>query len=131
MPLGFTFGRLFLLALGAFTFFVLVTFHEPRRRGTSQAWDQAPLAAESAPVVLVMDDLADALPALADLPLVTEAAPARDDGTLDVSRCAALHNFLVRYGWAGMGHRLRDVPRLTFFEKHEDDEGGFASPWFG
>lgn len=75
-----------------------------------------------------MDDLAGALPALEDLPLVTEAAPARDDGTLDVSRCAALHNFLVRYGWAVMGHRLRDVPRQNLFEKHGDDGGGFASP---
>lgn len=67
------------------------------------------------------------LPAFEHIPLVTDAAPARNDGTLDVSRCAALHNFLVRYGWAGMGHSLSDVPRQNFFEKHHDDAGGFPS----
>lgn len=58
---------------------------------------------------------------------MTDTAPARDDGSLDVSRCAALHNFLVRYGWAGMGHSLSDVPRQNFFEKYNDDAGGFYS----
>lgn len=63
------------------------------------------------------------LPAFEDLPLVCETNPARDDGTLDVARCVALHNFLIKYGWAGMGHRLVDVPHSNFFEKYENNAG--------
>lgn len=104
-------SKLLLLLAGAFTFFVLITLR-PRSRGTDAT---APL--------LIMDE--GLLPAFEHIPLVTDASPARDDGTLDFSRCAALHNFLVRYGWAGMGHSLSDVPRQNFFEKYNDDAGGF------
>lgn len=78
-----------------------------------------------APLLIIMDE--DSLPALEQIPLVTDTLPARDDGTLDVSRCAALHNFLVRYGWAGMGHSLSNAPRQNFFDKYDDDAGGFSA----
>lgn len=78
-----------------------------------------------APFLIMMHE--ESLPAFENIPLVTDTAPARDDGVLDVTRCAALHNFLVRYGWAGMDHSLSDVPRQNFFEKHEDDAGRSSS----
>lgn len=31
-----------------------------------------------------------------------------------------LHNFLVKYGWVGMGNPLRDLTHESFFEKHGD-----------
>lgn len=68
------------------------------------------------------------IPSFEALPLVTASHPARNDGTLDVARCAALHNFLVRYGWTGMGGRMEELPSATFFKKY-GTEAGESSPF--
>lgn len=72
-------------------------------------------------VIMAEDDVR--VPNFEDLPLVSAISPARNDGTLDVERCATLHNFLVRYGWTGAGHYLADISRANFFDKHENDAG--------
>lgn len=68
------------------------------------------------------------IPDFEALPLVTVSHPARNGRTLDVARRAALHNFLVRYGWVGMGRRIEELPSDTFFEKY-GTEAGESSPF--
>lgn len=54
--------------------------------------------------------------------LVTETNPARGDGTMDFARCAALHNYIVQYGWLADGNRtLEDLPRTTHWEAHHEE----------
>lgn len=53
--------------------------------------------------------------------LVSEANPARTDGTFDHERCARLHNYLVAYGWMARHEREMDdlhelLSRPSFFE---------------
>lgn len=57
------------------------------------------------------------------LPLVTPTHPARDDGIMDVARCAALHNFLALHGWIGLGNSLDDLIRESFFDRYGDEAG--------
>lgn len=56
-----------------------------------------------------------------DSVLVTEVNPARDDGTLDYARCAALHNYIVQYGWAAEGRSLEDLPRQSYWEQWREE----------
>lgn len=64
-----------------------------------------------------------------DALLVTKSHPARNDGsTMDVARCAALHNYIVQHGWLASGRSLDDLPRQSYFEQHS---GAIAEAVFG
>lgn len=103
-----------LLFVGFFTLILLLLVSFNRKDSTTLLF---PLADST------MDEGSTQVPDFGDLPLVTVAAPARNDGTLDVARCAALHDYLVRYGWEGMGHDLDTISSETVFEKHGEDAG--------
>ena len=59
---------------------------------------------------------------------MSDAHPARDNGTLDYKRCARLHNYLAAFGW--MARNGKDKPDLDalaaekwfFHEANEDVE---------
>lgn len=53
--------------------------------------------------------------------LVTAENPARQDGTLDHRRCAALHNMLVEYAWVAEGKALEELERRSFFQRFGDE----------
>ncbi|ROV98380.1 hypothetical protein VMCG_07194 [Cytospora schulzeri] len=53
--------------------------------------------------------------------LVTETNPARSDGTMDYARCAALHNYIVQYGWLADDRSLTDLPRTTYWEANSEE----------
>ena len=50
--------------------------------------------------------------------LVTPSNPARDDGTLDYTRCAALHNEILLRGWLGSGRECDEMPDRNWFAYH-------------
>ncbi len=53
--------------------------------------------------------------------LVTPENPAREDGTLDHVRCAALHNKLVEHAWVAEGKSLDELERPSFFQHYGED----------
>ncbi|KAI1377157.1 hypothetical protein F4677DRAFT_417534 [Hypoxylon crocopeplum] len=53
--------------------------------------------------------------------LVTPENPAREDGTLDHIRCAALHNKLVEHAWVAEGRSLDEFERRSFFQHYGED----------
>lgn len=53
--------------------------------------------------------------------LVTDTNPARDDGTIDFARCAALHNYIVQHGWLADNRSLDDLPRTTHWEANQEE----------
>ncbi|ETS77355.1 hypothetical protein PFICI_11229 [Pestalotiopsis fici W106-1] len=53
--------------------------------------------------------------------IVSPQRPARTDGSLDVARCIALHNYLVQYGWQSDGRALQDLQPQNYFEHHGDE----------
>jgi hypothetical protein len=56
--------------------------------------------------------------------LVTSSKPPRQTDGLDYERCAALHNYIVAYGWIASGLNPAKLPRRTWFDIHsaEADE---------
>jgi hypothetical protein len=52
---------------------------------------------------------------------VTPSHPARDDGTLDYTRCAALHNEILERGWLGSGRERDRMPDRNWFAYHGAD----------
>ncbi|KAI2629289.1 hypothetical protein GGS26DRAFT_560121 [Hypomontagnella submonticulosa] len=53
--------------------------------------------------------------------LVTPENPAREDGTLDHVRCAALHNKLVEHAWVAEGRPLDELERRSYFQRYGED----------
>ncbi|KAF7518591.1 hypothetical protein G7054_g13402 [Neopestalotiopsis clavispora] len=54
---------------------------------------------------------------------VTPDNPVRYAGSLDVERCAALHNEILWYGWNKSGGRPEDFPGVNWHEHHRGDDG--------
>lgn len=53
--------------------------------------------------------------------LVTPSHPPSSLASLDYTRCAVLHNYIIQEGWVGSGRPLDELPRESWFEKHGDD----------
>lgn len=52
---------------------------------------------------------------------VTPENPVREVHGLDWERCAALHNLILRLGWAVSGKQETEMPRVTWWETHITD----------
>lgn len=39
----------------------------------------------------------------------------------DVARCAALHNYIVQYGWLVGSRSLDDLPRTTYRDSYREE----------
>ena len=50
--------------------------------------------------------------------LVNASHPPSSLASLDYTRCAVLHNYIVQVGWVGSGHPLDELPRKSWFERH-------------
>jgi len=50
--------------------------------------------------------------------LVTPLHPPSNLASLDYTRCAVLHNYIVQEGWVGSGRPLNELPRESWFEKY-------------
>ncbi|ETS74764.1 hypothetical protein PFICI_13248 [Pestalotiopsis fici W106-1] len=55
---------------------------------------------------------------------VTPDNPVRYTGSLDVERCAALHNEILWHGWNKSGGRPEDFPGVNWYEQYRDDGAG-------
>jgi hypothetical protein len=52
---------------------------------------------------------------------VTTANPIREMDGMDWERCAALHNLIVRLGWAVSGKSETEMSRTTWWQRHITD----------
>lgn len=53
---------------------------------------------------------------------VTLDNPVREVDGMDWERCAALHNLIIRLGWASSGRPESEMPRQTWWQKHITDQ---------
>ncbi|KAK0721801.1 hypothetical protein B0T26DRAFT_800708 [Lasiosphaeria miniovina] len=83
-------------------------------------------AAYQAQFVMSASSSSSQLPDISNA-LVTAANPARSGGehpALNHVRSAALHNYIVEYGWLASGRSLDDLPRnRSFFDRYGDEAG--------
>jgi hypothetical protein len=53
---------------------------------------------------------------------VNEKQPPKNSGDLDITRCAALHNTLLLYGWVCSGKRIPQMEKKSWWSRHGNDE---------